>query len=350
MTNHPGSVHEVDVPTSRLRTRVRDTGPVPGQVGTLICLHGNCSSSAFFHRLLHTLPPGWRGIAPDLRGYGETEAATLDATRGMRDFADDVVALMDALEIERAAFLGHSAGGGVVMQLAIDHPHRVAQVLLEAPASPYGFGGTSDVNGTPVWPDYAGSGGGTANADFTAAIAAGDRSSDHPHSPLNVFRSLYVAPGTLTDEELLLESVLSTRVGPGNYPGDSVPSQNWPGVAPGRTGINNALSPKYMDVSAFADVPQVGPVLWVHGDTDAIVSDNSALDFGQLGALGAIAGWPGEGIYPPQPMVSQMRSVLQRFAANGGTYREVELPGIGHSPHIEVPDRFGELLSELLQS
>lgn len=152
MTNHPGSVHEVDVPTSRLRTRVRDTGPVPGQVGTLICLHGNCSSSAFFHRLLHTLPPGWRGIAPDLRGYGETEAATLDATRGMRDFADDVVALMDALEIERAAFLGHSAGGGVVMQLAIDHPHRVAQVLLEAPASPYGFGGTSDVNGTPVWP------------------------------------------------------------------------------------------------------------------------------------------------------------------------------------------------------
>jgi len=199
--------------------------------------------------------------------------------------------------------------------------------------------------------DYAGSGGGTANADFTAAIAAGDRSSDHPHSPLNVFRSLYVAPGTqLTDEELLLESVLSTRVGPANYPGDSVPSQNWPGVAPGRTGINNALSPKYMDVSAFADVPQVGPVLWVHGDTDAIVSDNSALDFGQLGALGAIAGWPGEGIYPPQPMVSQMRSVLQRFAANGGTYREVELPGIGHSPHIEVPDRFGELLSELLQS
>ena len=344
-------VTERDVQTARLRVRVRDADPdgAASPEGTVVLVHGNCSSSAFFHRLLGDLPAGWRGIAPDLRGYGDTEVLPLDATRGLRDLSDDVVALLDTLGIERAAFVGHSAGGGVVMQLAIDHPDRVGPVLLEAPASPYGFGGTRDVDGTPTWPDLAGSGGGTANRDFCAAIAAGDRSADHPHSPRNVFRSLYVAPGTeLVDEELLVESVLSTRIGPGNYPGDTVPSENWPGVAPGLTGINNALSPKYYDVSAFADVPQVGPVLWVHGSVDAIVSDTSSLDFGTLGRLGVVPGWPGEDVYPPQPMVGQMRAVLDRFAAAGGRYREVELPGIGHSPHIEAPQRFGELLAELL--
>ncbi|MGC0249549.1 alpha/beta hydrolase [Pseudactinotalea sp. Z1748] len=343
------AVTETDVDTGRLRTHVRMAGEASAEGGTVILVHGNCSSSAFFHRLLTTLPEGWRGIAPDLRGYGDTEVAPLDATRGMGELSDDVIALMDALGVERAAFVGHSAGAGVIMQLAIDHPGRVARMLLEAPASPYGFGGTAGTDGTPVWPDFAGSGGGTANPDFAAAIAAGDRSTDHPHSPLSVFRALYVAPGTeLADEDLLLDSVLSTTIGAGNYPGDSVPSQNWPGVAPGTTGINNALSPKYYDVSAFANVPQVGPVLWVHGDADAIVSDTSSLDFGQLGALGVVPGWPGADTYPPQPMVSQMRAVLEDYAANGGTYREVDLPGIGHSPHIEAPEVFGHLLEELL--
>lgn len=357
MSQPPGSqVREDDVATARLRTHVRVAGPGAPDGGagaepdgTVILVHGNCSSSAFFHRLLTALPPGWRGIAPDLRGYGDTEVRPLDATRGMRDFSDDLIALMDALNVDRAAFVGHSAGAGVIMQLAIDHPDRVAQVLLEAPTSPYGFGGTRGSGGQPVWPDFAGSGGGTANPDFAAAIAAGDRSTDQPHSPLNVFRALYVAPGTeLIDEDLLLDSVLSTRIGAGNYPGDSVPSQNWPGVAPGTTGINNALSPKHYDVSGFADVPQVGPVLWVRGEADAIVSDTSSLDFGQLGALGVVPGWPGEQVYPPQPMVAQMRAVLERFGANGGTYREVELPGIGHSPHIEDPGRFAALLTHLL--
>lgn len=350
MTTVPDrAVTRTDVTTTRLRMHVRDTGAAGADRGTVVLVHGNCSSSAFFHRLLGELPEGWRGLAPDMRGYGDTEVRPLDATRGLRDMSDDVLSLLDALGIERAAFVGHSAGAGVVMQLAIDHPDRVAQVLLEAPASPYGFGGTRDVDGTPTWPDFAGSGGGTANPEFAAAIAAGDRSTDHPYSPLNVFRSLYVAPGAeLVDEDLLLDSVLSTRIGPENYPGDVVPSENWPGVAPGTTGINNALSPKYFDVSGFADVPQVGPVLWVHGSADAIVSDTSSLDLGQLGALGVVPGWPGHDVYPPQPMVSQMRAVLDRFAAAGGTYREVELEGIGHSPHIEAPEVFRTLLTELL--
>ena len=150
-----------NVPTSRLTQHVRLSGTDGFPV---VFVHGNCSSSYFYDALLRRLPSGFRGIAPDLRGYGETEPQPIDATRGMRDWSDDVVALLDALELNRALFVGHSMGGGVVMQLAIDHPDRVAGLVLEAPISPYGFGGTRDTEGTPCWPDYAGSGGGTANA------------------------------------------------------------------------------------------------------------------------------------------------------------------------------------------
>ena len=68
---------------------------------------------------------------------------------------------------------------------------------------------------------------------------------------------------------------------------------------------------------------------------------------GHLGAIGAIPGWPGAEVFPAQPMVSQMRAVLDRFAAAGGTYREVKLAGIGHSPHLEVPEQFAQILADL---
>lgn len=348
-------IGERDVTTSRGRVHVRESPPGSvgpagpagtGGAGTVVLVHGNCSSSAFFHHLLGRLPDGWHGLAPDLRGFGDSEPLPVDATRGMRDFADDLAALLDTLGITRAAFVAHSAGAGAVMQLAIDRPDLVGPVLLEAPMSPYGFGGTAGPEGRPCWPDFAGSGGGTANPEFVAALAAGDRAAERPSSPLSVFRSLYVAPGTvLEDEDLLLDSVLSTRTGEHHYPGPAAPSENWPGTAPGTTGMNNALSPRYFDVSSFAGVAGVGPVTWVRGDADAIVSDTSSLDVGHLGATGALPGWPGAETYPAQPMVAQMRAVLDRFAAAGGSYEEVVLPGVGHSPHLEDPDRFAEILA-----
>ena len=59
-------------------------------------------------------------------------------------------------------------------------------------------------------------------------------------------------------------------------------------------------------------------------------------------------GWPGDDVFPPQPMVTQMRAVLDRYAATGGAYREVVLPGVGHSPHVERPREFAVALLEHL--
>jgi hypothetical protein len=49
-------------------------------------------------------------------------------------------------------------------------------------------------------------------------------------------------------------------------------------------------------------------------------------------------------------MVRQTRSVLDRYAAGGGRYREVVLPDVGHSPHVERPQEFAVALLEHLTS
>ncbi|KYH46286.1 alpha/beta hydrolase [Branchiibius sp. NY16-3462-2] len=308
---------------------------------TVVCIHGNCSSSYFFQSFLKSLPADLDGLAIDLRGFGDSQTRPVDATRGMRDFADDVSAVLNALApTGPLVAVAHSAGAGVVLQLALDRPGLFAGLVLEAPLSPYGFGATRDAQGTPTTPDFAGSGAGAVNPAFVAAIESGD-TSDGPVSPRTVLRTTYVAAGfAVPDEDALVDSILTTRTGDGNYPGDAATSQHWPHTAPGRSGMANAMSPRWFDVSAFADIEPQPVVTWVRGDVDVIVSDQSALDFGTLGRMGVIPGWPGEEEFPSQPMVAQTRSVLDRFASRGGQYQEIVLPGVGHSPHLEAPDAF----------
>jgi pimeloyl-ACP methyl ester carboxylesterase len=114
-------------------------------------------------------------------------------------------------------------------------------------------------------------------------------------------------------------------------------------MAPGDKGVNNAISPKYCDISSFATKGLKLPVLWVRGDSDLIVSDTSFVDVNNLGKLGFIPGWPGEATNPPQPMIKQIRAVLDEYKKNGGTYKEVVFEECGHSAHIEYPEKFSEL-------
>ncbi|MEV0806114.1 alpha/beta hydrolase [Micromonospora sp. NPDC050200] len=343
-------IEQRTVTANGISQRVRVAGPPDG--APVLLVHGNGSSSAFWEPLVRRLPATVRVVAPDLRGYGDTATAPVDATRGLADFADDVAALLDAPGLfaagARPVVVGHSLGGGVAMRLLVDHPDRVAALLLEAPVSPYGFGGTRDLDGTPTTPDFAGTGAGSVNPDFVARLAAGDRSADAPTSPRNVLRTTYVAdPASLgEDEELLLESLLTTATGDDSYPGTASTSPHWPGTAPGSRGVLNALAPAHFRLAdELVAVEVKPPVTWVRGDADVIVSDASLFDLAYLGSLGMVPGWPGEDACPPQPMIGQTRAVLERYAAAGGAYREVVLPGCGHSPHVERP---AEFVAELL--
>lgn len=305
---------------------------------TVVLIHGNVSSSLFWQELMQDLPSDLRVIAIDLRGYGGTEHAPLDATRGVRDFSDDVFATLEVLGIDTAHFVGWSMGAGVIMQYALDHP--VLSLTLESPISPYGFGGTRR-DGSRLTDDDAGTGGGAANPDFVQRLIDHDETDDAPTSPRSVFRSGYVAPGFETEnEDLWVQSMLTTSTATGNYPGDSVSSPHWPGFGAGTIGVLNTMTPGHFDVSGIADLAEKPPILWVHGTVDPIVSDASFYDLNNLGKLGIVPGWPGEETAPPQPMVTQMRDVLERYSAGGGQVSELSLDGVGHTPHLERPAEF----------
>nr|WP_274637199.1 alpha/beta hydrolase [Microbacterium bovistercoris] len=325
--------------------RTADDRDTPSE-RTVVFVHGNVSSALFWQEIMEDLPGDIRPIAVDLRGFGGTESLPVDATRGVRDFADDLHAVLQALELDAVHLVGWSMGGGVIMQYALDHPVR--SLTLQAPVSPYGFGGTRR-DGTRLTDDDAGCGGGGANPDFVQRLIDHDESADAPTSPRSVFRSSYVSADYVTaHEDVWVDSMLTTSTATGNYPGDGVPSQNWPGFAAGAIGVLNTMAPRYFDVSGIVDLRPKPPILWVHGTADAIVSDASYFDLNQLGKAELVPGWPGEEVAPPQPMVSQTRDVLEAYRAAGGQAVELEIEGVGHAPHLERPGVFRRALLQTI--
>ncbi|MEA4812354.1 MAG: alpha/beta hydrolase [Anaerolineaceae bacterium] len=342
------TIRTVDTP--RLAQNVYFSGDEKGT--PVLFLHGNFSSALYWEETMLALPKAYWGIAPDLRGYGWTEDKVIDATRGMRDWSEDLIALLDVLNVKKAHLVGWSMGGGIIYRMLIDHAARFLSVTLISPVSPYGFGGTKGREGAPCHADFAGSGGGVVNREFVSLIQAGERGLENPNSPLNVINSFYYKPPFRAGrEEDFLIGALAEKTGSERYPGDSAASENWPHLAPGVWGPVNCWSPKYLggEVESLIAVTQKPPILWVRGDADAIVSDHSMFDLGTLGCLGYIPGWPGHEIYPPQPMVTQTRSVFEAYAANGGEFSEYVIADTAHSPHIEKPQAFSELFHPFLE-
>lgn len=336
------------VSTPRLTANVLERPASGHEERTVVFIHGNVSSSLFWQPSMVALPETVRALAIDLRGFGGSQVLPVDATRGVRDFSDDVDSVLRELGVTQAHLVGWSMGGGVVLQYLLDHSDSVASVTLVSPVSPYGFGGTADADGRLLNDECSGSGGGGANPDFIARLDAHDTTDDAPTSPRTVYRTTYVKnPEDNADlEDLWVESMLTTATGTDNYPGDGSAATNWPGFGPGTRGVLNTMVPRYFDVSGIVDLESKPSILWIHGLDDVIVSDTSLFDLNYLGQLGAIPGWPGADVAPPQPMVLQTRTVLDRYTQRGGSCREVTFENCGHSAHLERPAEFMAALTE----
>jgi len=329
------------IETPRITTRVLFSGPEDGT--PVLFLHGNVSSATWWEEALVSLPAGYRGIAPDQRGFGDADpAAKTDATRGMGDMTEDALALMTQLGYDRFHVVGNSLGGNVVWRMMMDAPGRLISVTQVAPGSPYGFGGTRGLDGTPCFPDFAGSGGGLSNPELIKRMQHNDMSSDSPFSPRSAIRTLLVKPGFIpAREDELVASLNATHIGEQDVPGDSTPSANWPHMAPGQWGATNALSPKYAgDIQALVTADPKPPVLWIRGSHDLVVSDTAAADPGFLGQHGLLPGWPGVDVFPPQPMLGQTRAVLEKYAGAGGWFKEIVIMDTAHLPWLEKPEEF----------
>lgn len=328
--------------TTRLTTAYYRAGE--GNDKKLLLIHGNVSSSVFYLPLFPALAEKYDVVALDLRCFGDSDALPVDATRGFRDWTDDVDEFVTALGWEKFAVAGWSMGGCVAMQYVIDHGEKLTGVTLINPGSPFGFGGTRDVQGTMLEPAGLASGGGCANAQLVQSLISGDR-----ELPRTTLHNVYFKPDFDMGEweEKFIDSMLTTKVGEGMYPGDTRQVAQWPFVASGDKGICNTMAPNHGNLSGIVDVAAKPPILWVRGDSDGFVSDTSAGDFGFLGMCGFVPGWPGAEEFPCQPMVSQTRHVLDKYAANGGKYTETVLPG-SHGCHLESPEAFVAAVDALL--
>lgn len=94
----------------------------------LVLLHGNGEDGTYFaHQIAH-FSQHFRVLALDTRGHGKSPRGEAPFT--IRQFARDLLAFLDARDIERAHLLGFSDGGNIALAFALAHPERVGKLVL----------------------------------------------------------------------------------------------------------------------------------------------------------------------------------------------------------------------------
>jgi 3-oxoadipate enol-lactonase len=122
------------VETGNARFWVEDEGDGP----PVVFLHGGLGDSRLFEPQAKALADAHRCIRFDLRLFGRTEAPGEPFS-----WVDDTIGVLDALDVERAALVGLSFGGGIALDVALGHPDRVTALVHVAagmsgmPVDPY---------------------------------------------------------------------------------------------------------------------------------------------------------------------------------------------------------------------
>lgn len=106
----------------------------PKDAPAVVMLHGSGPGATGWSNFKTNIPElsrDFRVIAPDMPGWGRSSAVTRDEM----DHAKAAVQLLDALDIERAAFIGNSMGGITTLRVVTEYPERVSQVITMGPGS-----------------------------------------------------------------------------------------------------------------------------------------------------------------------------------------------------------------------
>ncbi|HEV7735422.1 MAG TPA: alpha/beta hydrolase [Candidatus Binatia bacterium] len=131
------------VSTNGISMSLRDEGK--GQA--VVLCHGFPELGySWRHQVPALAKAGYRALAPDQRGYGDTDRPSDVTAYDIHHLTGDLVGMLDALGIERAVFVGHDWGGLIVWMMPLLHPSRVAGVIgvntpyfPRAPMAPVGL-------------------------------------------------------------------------------------------------------------------------------------------------------------------------------------------------------------------
>ncbi len=119
-----------------LSFEVLDEGSGPA----VLLLHGFPDSSALWrHQVPALVAAGHRVIAPDLRGFGQSDRPADVAAYAMTTLVADVVGLLDVLEVEQADVVGHDWGAALAWTLAMAVPARVRRLAVLSVGHPAAF-------------------------------------------------------------------------------------------------------------------------------------------------------------------------------------------------------------------
>ena len=136
---------------------------------------GLTGQAAFWREQIPTFSREFEAVVFDHRGVGQSDHSRISYT--VERLAADVIALMDALGIEKAHLVGHSTGGAIAQILAIEHAKRLASVVISAM--------TPLRSGTGIRSSASSSTGGMPTGRLRRAARA--RSTRALHSPRHAF-------------------------------------------------------------------------------------------------------------------------------------------------------------------
>jgi len=97
---------------------------------TVILLHSAMANAQRYYAWVPAMARRYRVVRMDLRGHGASAVPPAEQPLTMDRLVQDVLDLMDHLQIERAHFVGNSAGGYVTQNLAMSHPERIESAAL----------------------------------------------------------------------------------------------------------------------------------------------------------------------------------------------------------------------------
>ena len=313
----------VDTNGIRMHIAEQGTGPL------VVLLHGFPESwYSWRHQLAALAAAGFHAVAPDQRGYGQTDQPPESAQYTQLHLVGDIIGLLDALGAERAVIVGHDWGAPVALHTALFRPDRVRGVVgLSVPYTPRGPVSTltsmKAVLGEGFYMAYF-QAPGVAEAELQRDVrttlrkflfsASGDVPPPEGAAPQPV-----VPPG---------HGILDIMIAPEHLPA-------WVSEADldvytaefERTGFTGglnwyrAIDHSWELMAAWTGAPVVVPALYVAGDRDLVVN------------------FPGMG---------ELLPALRRFAPN---LREpLLLAGCGHWTQQERPEEVNAALLEFLRT